>query len=82
MKRMIERRNGHIVAIASIAAIEALGRAIGYTATKFGVRGFMDALYEDLVVDNLENDIHLTTVFPYFMASQQQIVNVLQSRFG
>jgi uncharacterized protein len=45
---MIERRSGHLVFMASIAAKIASGGETMYNATKFGIRGFALALHEEL----------------------------------
>lgn len=59
---MIQRNRGHIVAIDSIMGQEATCRAITYSATKFGIRGLMDGLYDLIRMDNL--NLNVTTVFP------------------
>jgi short-subunit dehydrogenase len=48
MERMVERRSGHLVFIASLAAKAATSRASLYSATKFGLRGFALSLRADL----------------------------------
>lgn len=46
--RMNQRRRGHTVAISSLLGWNGAAKAICYSATKFGIRGMMDALYEEL----------------------------------
>ena len=48
LPRMLERRDGHLVYISSIAGRIATPRASLYAATKFGLRGFALNLREDL----------------------------------
>ena len=45
---MVERRSGHLVFMASIAAKIPAGGETIYNATKFGIRGFALALHEEL----------------------------------
>lgn len=76
---MIERRRGHIVAISSIS-----GKVTGplcsvYCATKFGVRGFMSSLFDQLCVDNHDEFIKLTTVYPSFMNTRKVFAELLDS---
>jgi all-trans-retinol dehydrogenase (NAD+) len=78
---MIERKRGHIVAISSLAGLLGLPRAISYCATKYGVRGFMNALYVELCADQNEKIVNLTTVFPCFISTRKEIDFVFKS-FG
>jgi len=64
-KRMHAQRSGHIVNIASLAALVPLPGMSLYAASKFGVRGFSHAIAEDLEDDN----IHVTTVCPDAVAT-------------
>lgn len=72
---MIRRSKGHIVAISSMSGISALGRAVTYSASKYAVRGFMEALREDLRLDGLSEQIHTTTVFPYFIVTRKDMID-------
>lgn len=53
MERMIERRSGHMVFIASLAGKAATSRAALYSATKFGLRGFALSLRADLAPEGV-----------------------------
>ena len=53
MERMIERRSGHMVFIASLAGKAATSRAALYSATKFGLRGFALSLRADLASEGV-----------------------------
>lgn len=46
---------------------------VAYSTTKFGVRGFMDALSQDLYIQGLDEEIITTSVYPYFMATNKAI---------
>lgn len=70
---MIRRRKGHIVSICSLAGLVPIGRAICYSATKHGVRGMMEALYDELCLDQCDKYIHTTTVYPYFINTRKEI---------
>ncbi|XP_053687137.1 protein dhs-3-like [Sabethes cyaneus] len=74
---MIERRKGHIVAIASVASFLPLGRMVSYVATKFGVHGLMESLRDEIQLEGLENQIQLTTVYPFFMNTRKDLMSGL-----
>lgn len=48
---MMERNYGHIVALSSIAGLLGQRNLVPYCATKYGVRGFMESLSEELRED-------------------------------
>ena len=58
---MIERRSGHIVNIASIAAWIGPKGLTSYAASKFGLRGFGESLFSDVE----EFDIRVSTGYPW-----------------
>jgi short-subunit dehydrogenase len=60
---MVERREGHLVFISSIAGKVANRGSALYSATKFGLRGFAFSLREDLH----GTGVGVTTVFPGFI---------------
>lgn len=69
---MIDRKRGHVVAISSFAGKLTFPCAVAYCATKFGVTGLMDALYDELCL--LEQDfIKTTTVYPTFINTQKEL---------
>jgi short-subunit dehydrogenase len=57
---MLERRQGHIVGISSLASLRGLPRLLGYCASKAGV----NALLEGLRVEVKPYNIHVTTICP------------------
>lgn len=75
---MIERRRGHIVAISSLAGLCGVAEAIQYSMTKYGVRGFMEALVMQLEHDGQSNFIKTSTVFPYFVETQPYIKEIVE----
>lgn len=59
---MIRRRRGHIVNISSIAGWVVPAGLAHYAASKFGLRGFSEGLYNELIPYNVK----VTVVYPYF----------------
>lgn len=66
------------MAISSMSGIAALGRAVTYSASKFAVRGFMEALREDLRLDGLTDQIQTTTIFPYFIVTRKDMIDQMR----
>ncbi|XP_017493693.1 PREDICTED: 17-beta-hydroxysteroid dehydrogenase 13, partial [Rhagoletis zephyria] len=64
---MIARNEGHIVALSSCAGFFGLPNLVPYCGTKFAVRGLMEALSEELRHKNPQNNIKLTTIYPYMV---------------
>lgn len=62
MKKM---NHGHIVALSSMAGLIGLRNLVPYCASKFAVRGLMEALKEELRQENY--NIMTTTVYPYMV---------------
>ena len=61
----ILKSKGSIVGVSSIAGYKGLPGRTGYSASKFAMNGFLDALR----VENLETGIHVLTACPGFTAS-------------
>lgn len=59
---MIERGSGHIVNISSLAGWVGSPGMSSYSASKFGLRGFGEALAADLE----DSGVHVTNVYPCF----------------
>jgi short-subunit dehydrogenase len=59
---MIERRRGHVVTISSAAGQAGSPGLAPYTASKFGVRGFGEALG----METRRHGVAVTTVYPFF----------------
>lgn len=74
---MIEKKRGHIVAISSLGGKISFPIACAYVATKFGVKGFMNALYDELCVDNSDEYVKTTCVFPSFINTRKELSDVL-----
>jgi len=48
MPHMVRARSGHVVAVSSIRAFEAIATTAGYSASKFGLNGLHQALAQDV----------------------------------
>lgn len=48
LPKMIEKNQGHIVALSSVAGLTGLNNLVPYCGSKFAVRGTMEALLEEL----------------------------------
>ena len=59
---MIERRQGHIVNISSMAGWIAPGGMAHYSSSKFGLRGFSEGLWNEVKSYN----VRVTAVYPFF----------------
>ena len=66
---MIEQGSGHIVNISSVAGWVGVQGLSAYNASKFGLRGFGEGLYEEMRPHGVE----VTNVYPYF--SKTPILN-------
>ena len=62
MPQMIVRQKGHIVNIASVAGWIGPRGLASYAASKFGLRGFSEAITDELAPHNVQ----VTAVYPYF----------------
>ena len=59
------KTQGSVVGVSSIAGIKGLPGRTGYSASKFAMNGFLDALR----VENLKTGLHVMTALPGFTAS-------------
>jgi short-subunit dehydrogenase len=57
------RGSGHMVFVSSLSGMSGQGGASIYSATKFGLRGFVQGLYDDLA----PSGIGVSAVFPGFI---------------
>ncbi|CAO1430886.1 unnamed protein product [Diamesa tonsa] len=77
LKGMIERKRGHIMATCSLLAKVTYPMATVYCATKYGVDGFMNALYDELCVKDQDDFIKLTTAYPNFINTRKDLADML-----
>lgn len=65
---MIKNNHGHIVAISSCAGLFGVVNLVPYCASKFAVRGLMEALFLELRhLSNKTSNIKLTVIYPYMV---------------
>lgn len=76
---MIERQRGHIVALSSVSGLIGVPEGVIYCATKFAVRGFMEALVMQLQHDGHDKYIKTTTSFPYFVDTRPYLKDVVEN---
>lgn len=62
---MLLKHNGSVVGISSVAGFQGLPGRTGYSASKFAMQGFLDALR----VENLKTGLHVMTVCPGYTES-------------
>lgn len=73
LPHMKQQNRGHIVAISSIAGVVGLTNLVPYCATKFAVRGLMEALNEELRQGPFKNRVNITlicTLFTFYHLQQ------------
>eukprot|EP01116_Phalansterium_solitarium_P000044 TRINITY_DN10036_c0_g1_i2.p1 TRINITY_DN10036_c0_g1~~TRINITY_DN10036_c0_g1_i2.p1 ORF type:complete len:326 (-),score=56.26 TRINITY_DN10036_c0_g1_i2:375-1352(-) len=63
LPRMVERKSGRVVLIASIAGMMSMNRLVEYCTSKFGVYGFAEGLRRELYGSNVQT----TVVCPYII---------------
>lgn len=71
---MIRRRRGHIVAIASASSYTPVGWMKSYVTSKYAVRGYMEALDEELFLIGQTDLVKTTTVFPFVINTRKQLM--------
>jgi short-subunit dehydrogenase len=64
---MIERNQGHICNIASLAGLVSNYKMAAYVASKFSLTGFSDSLRIEMKL--LRKNIGITTVMPYYIST-------------
>uniref|UniRef100_A0A182MI27 Short-chain dehydrogenase/reductase 3 n=1 Tax=Anopheles culicifacies TaxID=139723 RepID=A0A182MI27_9DIPT len=75
---MIQRKRGHIVAIASIASFLPIERMITYAASKYGVRGLMGSFASELHNEGVDDIVKTTTVYPCFIKTRLELMDALK----
>ena len=65
LPRMISINKGHIVSMSSMAGITGTPNLVPYCASKFAVKGFMDALFLEVRASSPESNIQMTTIHPF-----------------
>uniref|UniRef100_A0A8W7PP30 Uncharacterized protein n=1 Tax=Anopheles coluzzii TaxID=1518534 RepID=A0A8W7PP30_ANOCL len=74
---MKQRQRGYILAVSSILGCLPMPRTVSYVATKFAIRGMMQALQRELTMDGFGEKIVATTLFPTFIATRKELMDLL-----
>jgi len=77
---MIERKRGHIAALASMSALHPVGGAVIYSTTKSAVHTFMLALHEEMRQDG-HGYVKCTSILPYMVSTRKDIIEAAHFRF-
>jgi len=80
LPRMLERNQGHIAAISSVAGYFGSTNMSSYCASKFGVRGLMESVEWELY-DTGKHGIKVTTFYPWITDTPLLSPCNVQSRF-
>ncbi|XP_067008848.2 epidermal retinol dehydrogenase 2 [Anabrus simplex] len=67
LPKMIAKNHGHVVGISSMAGIMGITNLVPYCASKFAVRGMMEALSEELREDARDIKVKFTTILPFIV---------------
>jgi short-subunit dehydrogenase len=77
MRAMIERRQGHIALVASVAGYRGLPKSAAYAPTKAALISLAESLYTDLKL----NGVTMTVINPGFVATPMTAVNTFPMPF-
>jgi len=77
LPQMVERKRGHVVGVASLAAFRGLPRNAAYSASK----AFLSTFMESLRVDLRGTGVHVTCLYPGFVKSEMTAQNKFQMPF-
>lgn len=72
--------SGHIISIASMAAIQPSPFLELYSGTKAAVTAYMFATQEKLRLDGWSSKIKLTTICPHYVKTKQDIIENINER--
>ncbi|XP_070171763.1 short-chain dehydrogenase/reductase family 16C member 6 [Polyergus mexicanus] len=64
---MLQKNSGHIVAISSMCGMYGVSQKVAYCSSKFAVRGLMEALHEEVRLDERKSNIRFTTIYPFYV---------------
>jgi len=67
LPRMLVLNMGHIVSMSSTAGITGTPNLVPYCASKFALKGMMDALYLELRANYPDTGVQLTTIHPFIV---------------
>ncbi|KAJ8886351.1 hypothetical protein PR048_012562 [Dryococelus australis] len=64
---MIKNNHGHVVALSSMAGVMGIPNLVPYCASKYAVRGLMEAVAEELGEEVRDIDVKFTTICPFIV---------------
>ncbi len=67
LPRMLEVDKGSVVSLCSIAGHAGAPHMVPYSASKFAVKGMMEALHQELRQEVPDHSIHMMTVSPFIV---------------
>ena len=67
LPRMVEMDRGSVVSLCSIAGHAGAPHMVPYSASKFAVKGMMEALHQELRQELPDHKIHFMTVSPFIV---------------
>ena len=67
LPRMVELDKGSVVSLCSIAGHAGAPHMVPYSASKFAVKGMMEALHQELRQESPDHQIHFMTVSPFIV---------------
>ncbi|XP_061400441.1 epidermal retinol dehydrogenase 2 [Musca vetustissima] len=79
LPQMKQQNRGHIIAISSMCGVVGMPNLVPYCASKFAVRGMMEALHNEMHLGPYKNLIKFTAIYPY--AVDTGLCESLNSRF-
>ncbi|XP_018786056.1 PREDICTED: 17-beta-hydroxysteroid dehydrogenase 13-like [Bactrocera latifrons] len=77
MENMKRARKGYLMAMCSVAGLQALAQSEPYSSTKFAVRTLMRIMRAELKIEGF-SCIHLTTVFPHFIRTNARVTQLAE----
>ncbi|XP_046981177.1 epidermal retinol dehydrogenase 2-like isoform X3 [Schistocerca americana] len=86
LQEMVEKNDGHIVALSSVTGLAGVKQHISMSASQYAVQGLMESLSEELRTAKMSNNIYMTLVHIYpFIVSREQAKDIrlrIPSYFG
>ncbi|XP_073822265.1 firelighter [Musca autumnalis] len=79
LPHMKEQNRGHIIAVSSMCGMVGMPNLVPYCASKFAVRGMMEALHNEMHFGPYKNLIKFTVIYPY--AVDTGLCESVNSRF-
>ncbi|XP_055388964.1 retinol dehydrogenase 10-A-like [Condylostylus longicornis] len=75
---MIERKRGHIIATCSLTSLLSSAFLLDYSASKQGLKGFMDSLYFELLVKGYSDIIKTSMICPTLVLTSDSVIKTIK----